>query len=262
VNSGHVQRAGRRLVLFGSTWDWREIHWRLPLLEMAAVAAFVAAAIAVGLERYAFPIGMTAAFVGLVGGAVPSERMGITMLLAALFMTVTSAAGAAVAPLGVWVCLTLVPVALVGGYVGAIGPRWVAIGTTSMAQFAVQSGQPQPPHGVIDVALIVGGSGFALCAIVLVPIMVLRPSRVPAPGDSTVPVQQRLRMHFHRRDPFLRHAIRLAIALVIGSLLSRVDGLPHEYWIPLTLVFVLQPDRTGRCTTWPNASSARWSASG
>lgn len=232
-------------MLFGSTWDWHETHWRLPLLEAATVAAFVATAVALGLERYAFPIGMTAAFVGLVGGAQPSERQGRSMLLAAILMTINSALGAALAPLGVWVVVPLMLIGLVGGYVGAIGPRWVAIGTTSMAQFAIQSGQPQPTGAVLDIALVVGASGLALAAIVMAPIILLQPRRVAAPGDADVPPIARLRLHFHRGDPFLRHAIRLAIALGIGSLLSRVDGLPHEYWIPLTLIFVLQPDRSG-----------------
>ncbi|MGI9186565.1 MAG: FUSC family protein [Gaiellales bacterium] len=245
MTSTHVQEQHRRLILFGSTWDWRETHWRLPLLETMIFAVFVAGAIAAGLERYALTIGMTAAFVGLVGGARPSERQGRSLLLAALFMTIDATLGAAFAPLGVWVFLPLMLIGLIGGYVGAIGPRWVVIGTASMAQFAIQSGQPQPPGAVLDVALVVGISGFALVAIVMAPIILLRPQRVGAPGDFDVPPLQRLRLHLHRRDPFLRHAIRLAIALAIGSLLSRVDGLPHGFWIPLTLIFVLQPDRSG-----------------
>lgn len=245
MRSGRVREQDRRLILFGSTWDWREIHWRLPLLEAVIVAGLVIGAIAIGLERYAFPIGMTAAFVGLVGGSQPSERQGRSMLLAALLMTINATVGAALAPWGVWVALPLMLVGLVGGYVGAIGPRWVAIGTTSMAQFAIQSGQPQPPGGVLDIAVVVGVSGFALALIAMAPIVMLRPQRVAAPGDFDVPPIERLRLHFHRRDPFLRHAIRLAIALAIGSLLSHVDGLPHEYWIPMTLIFVLQPDRMG-----------------
>lgn len=245
MSSEPVREGNHRLVLFGSTWDWSDVHWRLPLLEATAVAAFVTAAIAAGLGRYAFPIGMTAAFVGLIGGSQPSHRQGRSMVLGALFMTVSAALGAFVAPLGPWVVLPLMLVGLIGGYAGAIGPRWVAIGTVAMAQFAIQSGQPQPPGGVLDIALVVGISGFALVLIVMVPIVLLRPPRVAAPGDIDVPPIQRLGLHLHRRDPFLRHAIRLSIALAIGSLLSRVDGLPHEYWIPLTLVFVLQPDRTG-----------------
>ena len=241
----HVQEGNHRLILFGSTWDWRETHWRLPLLEAAVVAAFVTAAIAVGLGRYAFAIGMTAAFVALAGGDRPSERQGRTMLIAAVAMTALSAFGVAMAPFGLWGLAPLAAVGLVGGYVGAIGPRGIAIGTTAMAQYAIQSGQTHPPGALVAITLLVGGSGLAMALIVMAPIVLLRLPRVAAPGDTTLPVAERLRCHLHRRDPFLRHAVRLACALVIGSLLSRVDGLPHQFWIPLTIVFVLQPDRTG-----------------
>ena len=241
----HLRPTGRRLVLFGSTWDWRETHWRLPLLETAAVAALVAGAIAAGLDRYAFAIGMTVAFTGLIGGSAPSERQGRSMLIGAAAMAVLAALGVLVAPLGVWVVLPLALVGLVGGYLGAIGPRGIAIGTAAMAQFTIQSGQPHPPGALLDTAVLVAASGLVLTAVAMLPILLLRPTLAAAPGDVSLPVRERLRSHLHRRDPFLRHAIRLAIALVIGSLLSRVDGLPHEYWIPLTIVFVVQPDRSG-----------------
>ena len=94
MSSEPVREGNHRLVLFGSTWDWSDVHWRLPLLEATAVAAFVTAAIAAGLGRYAFPIGMTAAFVGLIGGSQPSHRQGRSMVLGALFMTGSAALGA------------------------------------------------------------------------------------------------------------------------------------------------------------------------
>jgi uncharacterized membrane protein YccC len=40
----------------------------------------------------------------------------------------------------------------------------------------------------------------------------------------------------------LRFTLRLAVVLMLGVLLARVDPWPHGYWIPLTILVVSQPD--------------------
>lgn len=44
-----------------------------------------------------------------------------------------------------------------------------------------------------------------------------------------------------------RHAARLAAAVALGTLIYRVAGFDHGYWIPLTTLAILQPDE--RATT-------------
>ncbi len=39
-----------------------------------------------------------------------------------------------------------------------------------------------------------------------------------------------------------RHAVRLAVALAVAVGLGHLIGLPHEYWLPLTVMIVLKPD--------------------
>jgi uncharacterized membrane protein YccC len=39
-----------------------------------------------------------------------------------------------------------------------------------------------------------------------------------------------------------RHAIRLAVAVAVAIELSRLVGFRHDYWVPLSVVIVLQPD--------------------
>jgi len=39
-----------------------------------------------------------------------------------------------------------------------------------------------------------------------------------------------------------RHAIRLAVAVAVAIELSRLVGFRHDYWVPLTVVIVPQPD--------------------
>ena len=39
-----------------------------------------------------------------------------------------------------------------------------------------------------------------------------------------------------------RHALRLAVVASIGEVVAQASGLPHGYWIVLTILIVLRPD--------------------
>lgn len=39
-----------------------------------------------------------------------------------------------------------------------------------------------------------------------------------------------------------RHALRLAVVASIGEIVAQASGLPHGYWIVLTILIVLRPD--------------------
>jgi hypothetical protein len=54
----------------------------------------------------------------------------------------------------------------------------------------------------------------------------------------------RLRANFNLRSPVARHAIRYGAALALGVAIYRIAGMKvHGYWIPLTILFVLRPER-------------------
>lgn len=46
-------------------------------------------------------------------------------------------------------------------------------------------------------------------------------------------------------DIMLRHAIRLALATGTGTLIAIAAGFPHNYWVPMTVAWVLRPDLAG-----------------
>jgi len=52
---------------------------------------------------------------------------------------------------------------------------------------------------------------------------------------------RRVRAQLHLSSPLMRHAVRLAVALLAGCGLMRATGDPHGFWILLTIVFVCQP---------------------
>jgi Fusaric acid resistance protein-like len=56
--------------------------------------------------------------------------------------------------------------------------------------------------------------------------------------------KSRLRANWTLDSPVARHAIRFGLALGVGVAIYRVFGMrDHGYWIPLTLLFVLRPER-------------------
>ena len=55
----------------------------------------------------------------------------------------------------------------------------------------------------------------------------------------------RLRPHLRLGDPFARHAIRLAAVVAIATVLSKVHGFPHGYWLPMTIAWISRPDFSG-----------------
>jgi hypothetical protein len=56
--------------------------------------------------------------------------------------------------------------------------------------------------------------------------------------------KSRLRANFTLASPVARHSIRYGIALALGVAVYRVAGMKeHGYWIPLTILFVLRPER-------------------
>src|SRR6202012_1032929 len=54
----------------------------------------------------------------------------------------------------------------------------------------------------------------------------------------------RLRANWTLASPVGRHAIRYGVALALGVAIYRIAGMrEHGYWIPLTILFVLRPER-------------------
>jgi uncharacterized membrane protein YccC len=53
-----------------------------------------------------------------------------------------------------------------------------------------------------------------------------------------------LRANLHLDSAAFRHAIRLAVCVVLGTLLAHALGRRRSYWLPMTIALVLKPDFT------------------
>ncbi len=107
--------------------------------------------------------------------------------------------------------------------------------------FVILSGLPGDPGDTLrQLWLYAAGAAAAL-------VLMLAARR----GDYAPPVgRAALRAY---RDGLLgdralgQHAVRLALAVTLGTLIYRLAGFDHGYWIPLTTLAILQPDE--RATT-------------
>jgi uncharacterized membrane protein YccC len=50
------------------------------------------------------------------------------------------------------------------------------------------------------------------------------------------------------RDTFARHALSVTIAIVVATVISQFVDVPHEYWIPMTVAWILKPDQKASTT--------------
>ena len=64
-----------------------------------------------------------------------------------------------------------------------------------------------------------------------------RPAELATRGPRAI-----LRANLTLRSSAFRHAIRLAVTVAAAAALYRAVDLPHGYWVPLTVLFVLRPD--------------------
>ncbi len=76
--------------------------------------------------------------------------------------------------------------------------------------------------------------------------------RRPPRSEAVAAAKGALSENLSADSPVLRHAIRLTAAAAIGTALARATGMPHGYWIALTVVMVLRPETAHtytRCIT-------------
>jgi uncharacterized membrane protein YccC len=70
----------------------------------------------------------------------------------------------------------------------------------------------------------------------------VRHRRIRPAALATHGVRAILRANLTMRSSAFRHAVRLGVTTAAGAAAYRALDLPHGYWVPLTVLFVLRPD--------------------
>jgi hypothetical protein len=169
------------------------------------------------------------------------------MLMAAVCMALSSALGTAVSQhVGVYaLTVGLWAFALGLGASFGTGPWWVLL---QGAIFLVINGsEPGDVEEAAQRALVVLAGGVLQTALVWLFRTVLprgfpplsAPNAVPPPADAAA-WRAKAREVFRPDAPEVRYALLLGVASGSAILLERRIGMPHGYWVPMTVMLVLR----------------------
>ncbi|MCH9738864.1 MAG: FUSC family protein [Actinomycetia bacterium] len=246
-----MDRGHLRTILVGPVSIHREhFQWRKPLVTTVLGGMLVAGSIATDFVDSALPLALGALFVGLANfGDSPIDElksMGWTLLWTSLATLV----GGLVADLGAAEIALVIVVGFLGGFAGALGRRGALIGVLSMVLYTVFSGAPDTDRNAVLTTCLLAAGGLAQIAVggAIAFLSAQKKGDRLHSGAVRESMATRLTTHRHRDDLFARHAARLAISLAFATFLAQNLGWPHEYWIPMTVVWMSRPDHDGTST--------------
>ncbi|HEY8582850.1 MAG TPA: FUSC family protein [Capillimicrobium sp.] len=216
----------------------RGVDWRSAIAGALAVAG----PLLLGLAADDTAAGVSAALGGL-NGALVVPRAGLAVragwaaaaslaLLAAFTLATltTEHVAALVAVTCGWVALW--------GFLRAAGPAGALDGFAISVVLVVVAGIP-----VSDTPFDERLAWFA-CGVAPGAALMVAARRHPERQVPTVATAMRAAGLAMRRDGALRaHVARLAVVVALCTLLERALDLPHGYWVPMTVLAVLQPGR-------------------
>lgn len=224
--------------------DREKLAWKMPLRASIVILLLITAFTLTGHPLEGVPVTVGALFAAIADVGEHVGHRWRTMLWTTAWLMVVGVIAEAVSDTP-WLTLGVsVVVAAVCGFVGALGPRTALIGTLALVTMTIFAGIPEISSGFIPNALLIGLGGLAQTAVTCVPPLLRDPRLVHKPEDFG-PVLPRLRAHLSASDPFARHAIRLALAILLSTAIALTWRTPHSYWIPMTVAWITKPDRHG-----------------
>ena len=215
-------------------------------------ALVVVVPVAQGNFIAAIPLSIGAVFTAIAEAGHPLGRRWRVMLWTTLWLMVAAALGNGIADYAVAVVLVTAPVAFIAGLAGIAGSRAGVIGLLSLVIFTIYAGVPVPLDDAGHTAALIGLGGLAQTSVCVLA------SLVQARRTSDRPLLSHLRA-LQVADhpplalstlttsgrPFLVHAIRLTVVLVVATAISEATPIPHQYWLPMSVAWMSKPDHDG-----------------
>lgn len=208
----------------------------------------VSVAIYAGNPEAGIPLTIGILLVALAEAGEEVGRRWRTMLWTNLWLMVATLAAGLVADIAVAVVIGSILVAFAGGLVGAAGPRAAVGGVLALVVFIVFASAPELPAVALDNALLMGLGGLLITAATVLPRIIRDPGITRVALSPVPPMWPRIREHLKARDVFLRHAVRLSVAIGVATIISETTTYPHDYWLPMTVAWVTKPDVNGTVT--------------
>lgn len=229
------------------TIEHQSIPWSRAIRGAVVTAAVVTVCVGTGHRDFALYAGIGALFTGIAILGDTTTRRRAQGILVALSLALGTLLGSIVQPDTGWNLALFGALALVAGFTAAIGRAAALLGTVFLANYAVSVGLPHAPGSILPATLaLLGGALVQVAATELWDLA--RRLRLDPAAAHAMTRRAILRQHLHWHDPFVWHALRLAIAEVSAMALGSALGISHGYWIPLTVAFILVPGTEGTAT--------------
>jgi hypothetical protein len=227
--------------------DTSRLSFRGALICMPAVTLLLLSGVLTGHSRIGVIAAAGAFSVGFGSFQEIRGRRVLPMIAAAAVICVSSWLGAFSGQSPIWsTCVAT----LAGALYGAIsfshpGISWL----TLQALIWLVISTAYPAHGkeipVRGSFLLAGGLLQTLLVVVLWKVTGPGPVHAKSSGQEPGPFES-IRVAFASKSPQTWYAARAALTLAAGMILYRVVPFLNAYWIPMTVVLVLKPDRQQR----------------
>lgn len=207
----------------------------------AAGTAALGVAFFAGSQRpaLAIPFVLGAVLVGVAeSGERIRDRFATTLSMTVLLAATTLGAGL-VSPWWPLAVAYVTTIAFFGGWAGQRGPRWALAGVLTLVTAILFAFVPQMVSMGMESAALFGLGGLCVSLGSAVNQLVWRVLSTRQPAQAQTPAA--LPPGGASRS-YLEHGIRLALAIAVASLIAVASGLPHAYWLPVTIAWVSKPD--------------------
>jgi hypothetical protein len=181
---------------------------------------------------------------GFLAFDAPARTRLAWQILSAPAIGGAAALGALTAEPGALAAVTMAGFASAAGMSVAVSPRLMVAGLTCVLALLLAQGLSLSVEEAPE-ALLLGVAGVGLQAMMSLAAMTrdreVDPIRLIAAARRALGA---VRANLDWRSPSLRHALRWGSALGVAVAIDRVVGLGERgYWVPLTVLFVLRPER-------------------
>ena len=134
--------------------------------------------------------------------------------------------------------------AAASGYCFADTLRLAFVGFAASVALMISQGLFLPAHDALPALLYGTAGGLIQAAWAGCVWLVYDRDSDNESGWDWARTKARLRDNWTLASPVARHAVRYGVALGLGVAIYRIAGMrEHGYWIPLTILFVLRPER-------------------
>jgi hypothetical protein len=231
---------GRRLLQVTTRIDSSRLLGWSALWAAATAALGVAYFAGSARPELAIPFVLGAVLVGVAeSGEGIRDRFATTLTMTVLLALITLGAGL-VSPWWPLAIAYVTSIAFFGGWAGQRGPRWGLAGVLALVTSILFAFVPQMVSMGVESAALFGLGGLCVSLGSAAHQLVWRLWARRDAHDVTEPLASQAPGGVSHS--YLEHGIRLAIGIAVASLIAVASGLPHAYWLPVTIAWVSKPD--------------------